>query len=133
MRQFISPKIKLNTNLDGILLKNQKVKTIMQNKSNLILNNPEKPPHSFQDRVDSLRDSILTICDSEDHGGVVICAIMDALSIQLHGMIKANDLNREQAIEQILKDIKENMEDTESLDRDVKKTLEYIEKQKIIN
>jgi hypothetical protein len=63
----------------------------------------------FQQRVDNLQTKLIDICDDESHGGVVVCALVNTLSIQLYQMCTANGVDPTDLAEQIRKDLLTNI------------------------
>lgn len=63
----------------------------------------------FHDRVESLQEEILELCNAEDHGGIIICGIVSALAVQIYDLCVSNGVDFKDALKQVNSDLKEHI------------------------
>ena len=69
----------------------------------------------FNAKVEILHMELLNLCDLEQHNGIVVCALVNTLSVVLHDVIPTNGLDRTEFLDRIRADLQANLE---GLDRD---------------
>lgn len=65
----------------------------------------------FHHRTDLLQNAIIENCQAEDHGGVVVCALVNTLSSEVYNMCTANGIDATEAVDRIRADILANIEE----------------------